>query len=244
MLRPGRAKRLTVYVNESASWHGHTLRDAILELLLAKGVAGGTVIRSVAGYTRNKGIVTAKLVDLSVDLPIRIEAVDTAEAIDRVLPDIYLMVETGLVTVDEVDVVKYTGEPLSPTPDDREQTRRRMTMMAKQIAIHISANDLYNDEPLHEAILKRFNMEGFAGATVFKALEGFGVSHAIHRDRLFSLHREGPILVLMVDTEQNVAKAKAILDGMLSHGAVVISDVELTYYGRSSAGKEVEDPAS
>ncbi len=48
----------------------------------------------------------------------------------------------------------------------------------------------------------------------------------------------------MVDTEENVAKAKRILDGMLSHGAVVVSNVELTYYGQSASGKGPTEPSA
>lgn len=238
MLGRGIAKRLTVYMSESAKWHGKPLYAAIFELLLAKGVAGGTVVRALAGFTRAQGIVTANILDLSLNMPLRVEVVDTPAAIERVLPDIYLMIDKGLITVEDVSVVKYTGGP--PEAPSASLEARRVTMKAKQLSIHISEKDTHNNEPLHEAILKRFNMEEFAGATVHRALEGFGAHHHIHSDGLFR-HREAPIVILMVDSEENVGKARRILDGMLKHGAVIVTDVEATFYGSSAEGKGKAD---
>jgi PII-like signaling protein len=235
MLARGGAKRLTIFLNEAAKWHGKPLYEAMLELLLAKGLAGGTVVRAVAGFTRAQGIVTAAILDLSLNLPMRIEVVDTQDAIERVLPDLYLMLDKGLMTVDDVEVVKYTGAPAA-APTAAPEAARKVTMNAKQLSIHISEKDLHGGEPLYEAILKRFNMEEFAGATVYRALEGFGAHHQVHRSRMFGA-REAPIVLVMIDTEKNVRKARAILDTMMTHGAVVVSDVEATFYGASAAGK-------
>ncbi|HEY8847991.1 MAG TPA: DUF190 domain-containing protein, partial [Thermoanaerobaculia bacterium] len=91
MLERGPAKRLTVTVNESSRWHGRSLYNALLELFQHKGLAGATVSRGIAGFTGHGAIHTINIVDLSSDLPVRIEIVDTAEAIDRVLPDVYDM---------------------------------------------------------------------------------------------------------------------------------------------------------
>jgi PII-like signaling protein len=234
MLGRGKAKRLTVYFNESARWRGRPLYEAILELLLAKGLAGGTVVRAVAGFTRGEGIMTAKVLDLSVDLPLRLEVIDTAEAIERVLPDLYVMLERGVITTDDLDVVKYTG---APDPAAAPEQPRKVTMKAKQLSIHISEKDVFNQEPLYEAILKRFAMEEFAGTTVHRALEGFGAQHKIHRPGFFGLSREAPIVLVMVDTEENVRKAQAILDGMLKTGAVIVTDVEATFYGAGADAK-------
>src|SRR5262249_25128937 len=121
---------------------------------------------------------------------------------------------------------------------------KRVTMKARQLSIHISEKDLHEGEPLYEAIVKRFNAEEFAGVTVVKALEGFGAHHRIHRDKILSFQREAPIVLVMIDTEENVAKARSILDKMLAHGAVVVSDVEVTFYGPSAGGKASQGPGA
>ena len=108
MLKPGPAKRLIVTVNESDRWHGHAVFNALLELFRREGLAGATVSRGIAGFTGHGSIHTISLVDLSGDLPVRIEIVDTAEAIERVLPQVCEMVRKGLVEVQDTTVVKFT----------------------------------------------------------------------------------------------------------------------------------------
>ena len=109
MLKPGPAKRLIITVNESDRWHGHAIFNALLELFRTEGLAGATVSRGIAGFTGHGSIHTISLVDLSSDLPVRIEVVDTAEAIERVIPRVSEMVKKGLVEVLDTTVVKFAG---------------------------------------------------------------------------------------------------------------------------------------
>jgi PII-like signaling protein len=223
-------------MNESARWHGKPLFEAILELLHMRGLAGGTVTRALAGFTRAQVIVTERILDLSTDLPLKVEVVDTEDAIQAVLPDVNLMIDKGLVTIEDVDVVKYTGK--SGATAVAAAPRRRVTMKAKQLRVHVSEADQWQGQPLHEAILKRFLLEEFAGVTVYRAFEGFGASQEIHRAGLFSARGGAPIVLLMVDSEENVKKAIAILDGMLTHGAAFVTDVDAIFFGKSAEGKE------
>jgi len=109
VLTPGPAKRLIVTVNESDRWHGKRVFNALLELFRTEGLAGATVSRGIAGFTGHGSIHTISLVDLSSDLPVRIEIVDTADAIDRVVPAVCEMVRKGLVEVQDTVVVKFAG---------------------------------------------------------------------------------------------------------------------------------------
>ncbi len=109
MLKPGSAKRLIVTVNESDRWHGKAVFNALLELFRTEGLAGATVSRGIAGFTGHGSIHTISLVDLSSDLPVRIEIVDSADAIDRVLPRVCEIVRKGLVEVQDTMVVKFAG---------------------------------------------------------------------------------------------------------------------------------------
>ena len=104
-LKPGPAKKLIVTVNESARWHGRSVYNALLELFQHKGLAGATVSRGIAGFTGHGTRPTINILDLSSALPVRIEIVDTTEAIDRVLPDVYDMIDKGLVEVQDTTIV-------------------------------------------------------------------------------------------------------------------------------------------
>lgn len=104
---PG-TKRLTIYLGESDTWHHQSLYSAILEFLRAEGCAGATVVRAIAGFGASSRIKTAAILRLSSDLPIVITVVDRADRIARVLPKLKEMVGGGLMTIEDIGVLKYT----------------------------------------------------------------------------------------------------------------------------------------
>jgi PII-like signaling protein len=104
----GLGKRVQVFIDEGDSIHGKQLYLAILEKLKAEGAAGGTVARGIAGFGAHGRIHTAHLVDLFAPLPLIVTWVDTPERVERLLPIIRDMVSEGLVTVEDVTIIKYT----------------------------------------------------------------------------------------------------------------------------------------
>jgi CBS domain-containing protein len=82
-------------------------------------MAGATVTRGLAGFGAHSTLHTANLLDLSLDLPLVIQAIDTTEKIEEILKVIAPMVGEGLITLDDVEVVKYTHRYLNPLPADK-----------------------------------------------------------------------------------------------------------------------------
>jgi CBS domain-containing protein len=80
---------------------------ALLQFLKQEGASGATVMRGLAGFGAHSRIHTATIVDLSTDLPIRVEWIDLPEVVERLLPQVRQMVDNGLITVEEMDVVQY-----------------------------------------------------------------------------------------------------------------------------------------
>ena len=70
-------------------------------------LGGATVFRGVMGYGANSRIHTAKIVELSSDLPIMIEIIDSEEYIAKIMPFLDEVVKEGMVTLDDIEVVKY-----------------------------------------------------------------------------------------------------------------------------------------
>jgi CBS domain-containing protein len=112
----GNAQQVWIFLGESDQWHGRPLSLALLELLKRNGIAGGTVLRGIAGYGAHSFIHTASLVELSSDLPIIVTFVDRPDRIARVMPDIMEMVREGLITTTPVEVIKYTSRAIGPFP--------------------------------------------------------------------------------------------------------------------------------
>jgi PII-like signaling protein len=100
---PKNMQVLTVYINEDDQWRGQALYDAIMERLKAEGVAGATVERGIEGFGVHNTLRRQNPLHLSQSLPIRIEIVESPEAIAQALQWIETMVSEGLVTVREVE---------------------------------------------------------------------------------------------------------------------------------------------
>jgi hypothetical protein len=106
----GEGLLLRVFIGESDHHRGKPLYEAIMLRARELGLAGCTVTRGLAGYGAASHIHTAKILRLSMDLPIVVEIVDTAERIRSFLPELEQMVEDGMVTLEPVEVHLYRHE--------------------------------------------------------------------------------------------------------------------------------------
>ena len=101
------ATLLRLFVGERDR-HGHIpLYEAIVTKAREQHLAGATVLRGALGYGASSVLHTAKLLELSDDLPIIVEIVDTAERIANFLPILDGMMSSGLITLEKVKVMQY-----------------------------------------------------------------------------------------------------------------------------------------
>lgn len=100
-------KQLTVYLNSNDQYRGRPLYSAIVQTCQEQGIAGATVLRCVEGYGAHHRLHTTRLLDLTENLPVRIEIIDLPERIDKLLAALEGMIAEGLVTVHDVHMVKY-----------------------------------------------------------------------------------------------------------------------------------------
>lgn len=101
----GQMVKISIYINEADEWHHRPLHTEVLRMLKDHGLAGGTVLRGVEGFTAKLGIQTASLVDAGGKLPLVIEFIDTAEDVERILPRIREMTGHRLITSEKVLVL-------------------------------------------------------------------------------------------------------------------------------------------
>lgn len=106
-LRNGRGVRVRVYFGERDKHHHTPLWRALLEYLRRAGASGATVTRGVAGYGAHSTIHAASLVELSSDLPLVLEWVDTEERVAQLLPGLEALLQGGLLTTEPVTIVRY-----------------------------------------------------------------------------------------------------------------------------------------
>ena len=103
----GTCKILKIYLSEDSQYKKHNLYHAIVEKLKEYDVAGVTVTRGIEGYGQGKRLSTVRLLPISDNLPIIIEAVDKEERLMKALPYIKEMVNEGLIIMTDVEVIKY-----------------------------------------------------------------------------------------------------------------------------------------
>lgn len=100
---PPETIKVSVYINEADQWHHRPLHLEILHMLHDQGLAGGTVLRAVAGFTGQGGVQTTSLVDAGGKLPLVVEFIDSADAVDRVMPMLKQMAGERLIVRQRVE---------------------------------------------------------------------------------------------------------------------------------------------
>jgi CBS domain-containing protein len=108
LLRQGKAQVLTIYLGESDQWQGTPLYVAIVQFLREQGCAGATVTRAVAGYGAGSRLHESGGWRWSSDAPVIIQVVDQPDRLRRLLPHLQEMLTGGLMTLHEIEVLKYT----------------------------------------------------------------------------------------------------------------------------------------
>ncbi|HTX21436.1 MAG TPA: DUF190 domain-containing protein [Candidatus Aquilonibacter sp.] len=104
---PHEAMLLRIFLGESDRWEHKPLYEAIVLKAREMHLAGATVLRGPMGFGKTSRLHTAKILRLSMDLPLVIEIVDTEEKINSFLPLLDKMMKGGLVTLEKVRVIDY-----------------------------------------------------------------------------------------------------------------------------------------
>jgi uncharacterized protein len=111
---PHEAVLLRIYIGESDRWEHKPLYEAIVLRARELHLAGATVLRGPMGFGKSSRLHTAKILRLSMDLPLVIEIVDSEEKIQAFLPELDTMITGGLVTMEKVQVIEYRGRATEP----------------------------------------------------------------------------------------------------------------------------------
>ncbi|HEY2104041.1 MAG TPA: DUF190 domain-containing protein [Chthoniobacterales bacterium] len=98
---------LRIFIGESDRWNHKPLYEAIVLKARELHLAGATVLRGPMGFGKSSRMHTAKILRLSMDLPIVIEIVDSETKVQAFLPKLEEMLSGGLVTLERVQVIDY-----------------------------------------------------------------------------------------------------------------------------------------
>src|SRR3989338_5118204 len=98
------------------------------------------------------------------------------------------------------------------------------------VRIFIGESDQWHHQSLYMAILERLKKEGFAGATVFHGVAGFGARSVMHTTHILRLSEDLPVVIEVVDTQEQINRLLPILDEMVPEGLVTMEKVRVLKY--------------
>ena len=98
---------MRIHIGERDKYKGKPLYQEIVELLRRRQYAGATVLRAIMGFGASSHVRTDRFVELSVDLPIIVECIETQDKIEAILPELDEMIGGGLITLERAKVIMY-----------------------------------------------------------------------------------------------------------------------------------------
>lgn len=143
---PHDAVLLRVFTNLTDKWGLGALYIAIVEKAREMNLAGATVLRGQLGFGQSAKLHTEHLFSVTQDLPVVIEIVDSEEKINRFLPVLDEMMESGLVTLEVAKVLQYG---------------RQRTGLLKRIRDQFGTRSVHELMPVESSVVAESNFHGF-----------------------------------------------------------------------------------
>lgn len=102
------------------------------------------------------------------------------------------------------------------------------------VRVFVGEGDRWRHQSLSRALLERLRREGFAGATVFRGVAGFGARSVLHTSNIVRLSEDLPVVIEIVDSDEHVRRLLPILDEMVTEGLVTMEKVKVVKYAAGS----------
>jgi PII-like signaling protein len=234
------ATKLTIYVGRHERILRRPAHVAICDLLKQQGVAGASVLVGVDG-TSNGDRERARFLGRNRDVPTMVIAIGDGARIQLVLPELVDLLESPMISVERVRVCKRDGHLIArphslPARDDRARG------LWQKLMVYTSESHLHDGEPIHRGIVRRLRATNASGATSLRGAWGFHGDHPPHGDRVLQLGRRVPVVTVVVDTPDRIARSFDIIDELTQeHGLVTCEMVPaVSHFGAGLAGTGME----
>ena len=200
--------KLTVYLGRQERAGGVPAFVAVCDLLRSRGIAGATVLLGVDGTAHGERE-RARFLARNADVPMMIIAVGAGERIAAVLPELGALLRRPLLTLERVRVCKRDGQRLAE-PDGGGDGWQKLMVYASD---H------------HLELVRRLRAAGARGVTSLRGVWGFHGDHAPHGDRLLALRRRVPVVTVIVDEPDRIARSFEIVDEATRGSGLVTSEL-------------------
>jgi PII-like signaling protein len=228
MLKAGKALKVSIYVSEGSKHRGVPVYSSILDFLFYRGVSGATVVKGIAGFGADHHMHSASIVEISDQMPLKIEFIETPEKVNEILGKLEELAGTGIIEVQETTVAKpaQVTRPKKAIPPEHLKIEGK----AKMMRIYIGESDKWRDKPLHLALVEAMRANDIAGVTVYRGILGYGAHRRVHKDRALQLSHDCSIMLSAIDTEEKIRAFLPLVEEMVEEGLLVLSDVDIIKY--------------
>jgi PII-like signaling protein len=233
----GDAVKLTVYVGRQERIGRTPAYRAVCDLLYRQGFSGGAVSLGVDGTAHGERY-RAAFFSRNVNVPMMIISIGTAAQVSAAIAEIGTLIPKPLLTVERVGLCKRGGELISrphrlPNADDQGRP------MWQKLMVHTSEATTHGGVPIHRALVHQLLDSGMArGATVLRGVWGFHGDHKPHGDKLFQLTRRMPVVTIIIDTPEWIARSFDIVDELTAEHGLVTSEMVPAVLSISGADRD------
>jgi PII-like signaling protein len=218
------AVKLTVYIGRQERVGGLPAHRAVCDLLHRHGFSGGAVFLGVDGTAHGERF-RAAFFSRNVNVPLMIIAVATAAQVSAAVAELSTLAPRALLTVERVRLCKRGGE-LFDRPHRLPDTDEHDRPLWQKLMVHTSGATTHGGVPIHRALVHRLLASGTArGATVLRGIWGFHGDHKPHGDKLFQLTRRMPVVTVIIDTPQCIARSFDIVHELTAEHGLVTSEM-------------------
>jgi PII-like signaling protein len=217
------ATKLTIYVGRREQVEGVPAFVAVCDLLHRRGIAGATALLGVDG-TAHGVRQRARFFGRNAEVPMMIIAVGAGGEIARVLPELGALLRRPLLTLERIRVCKRDGQLLAP-PTPLPSADEHGLAVWQKLMIYASEQARHGRNPLHLELVRRLRATQASGATCVRGMWGFHGDHAPHGDRLLQIGRHVPVVTIIVDTPEGIARSFQIVDELTDEAGLVTSEM-------------------
>jgi PII-like signaling protein len=220
---PERAIKLTIYGGRSVRADGQAGYVAAVGLLRTAGAAGASVLLAVDGTLHGERQ-RARFFARNANVPLMLLAMGQAEALSSAVGGLSELLSEPVATVERIQICKSDGALLSEPRGVPEKDDSGLPIWQK-LMVHAEEQAKVDGHPLYRVLIRRLREAGAAGATVLRGIRGFYANHEPFADRFFSLGRNVPVHVIVVDTPGNIERLWPIIDELTANAGLVTSEL-------------------
>ena len=234
---PSATIKLTLYGGRSVRAGGQAGYIAAVDRLRAAGAEGASVLLAVDG-TLHGGRRRARFFARNAEVPLMLLAVGDGPSLRTALPELARLLEEPVATVERVQVCKSAGALLAEPSAVPERDPSGLPIWQK-LMVHCEEQAKIDGHPLHVELVRRLRAAGAAGATVLRGVRGFYGDHEPFADRMLSLRRNVPMLVVVIDTPGNIRRWWPIVDEATRADGLVTSELVPASHGLAGQRGEI-----